>query len=405
LEDYAMQDSSTALAPVLQFRHDVQDRLRHKIRQAIEEVLDEELLAALGSARHERTAGRRGYRHGARERTVTTAAGTRTLVVPRGRVQTATGTAEFQSTVMPRYARRTRDVDDALLGCYLAGANSRRIRAALKPLLGTQHLSKSAVSRVVARLKALFQTWQTRDLHAERYAVVFLDGFHLRVRLAGRVVVVPVLAALGVTESGQKQLIALQLAASEATAAWGSLVGDLQARGLPAPLLVVTDGHAGLKKALTAWPTARVQRCVTHKWRNLADACPVHARPELKRDYDRIIYAADGLAARGAYDACLKKWTTLCAPVARSLEEAGLDLLTFYSVPKAMWKSLRTTNPLENLNREFRRRTKTQASFSTEAAAITLLFGLVALGHIALRKIDGHDQLPAFLAKEWAQAA
>lgn len=110
--------------------------------------------------------------------------------------------------MLRRYARRTRDVDDALLGCYLAGANSRRILAALTPLLGTQHLPKSEVSRVVARLKALFETWQTRDLHGERYAVIFLGGFHLRVRLAGRVVVVPVLAALGVAEVGQQQLMA-----------------------------------------------------------------------------------------------------------------------------------------------------------------------------------------------------
>jgi transposase-like protein len=168
----------------------------------------------------------------------------------------------------------------------------------------------------------------------------------------------------------------------------------------------VTDGHAGLKKALEAWPTVHVQRCTTHKGRNLDDACPVHARPELRRDYHRIIYATDGLAARAAYDACVKKWTTLCAPVARSLEEAGLDLLTFYRFPQAMWKSLRTTNALENLNREFRRRTKTQASFSTEAAALTVLFGLVAVGQIVFRKIDGHQDLAAFLVKEqWSQAA
>lgn len=292
-----------------------------------------------------------------------------------------------------------------MLGCYLAGAKSRRIRQALKPLLGTQHLSKSAVSRVVARLKDLFACWQTRPLDEERHGIVFLDGFHLRVRLAGRVVVVPVLAALGVTDTGQKQLITLQLAASEATAAWGHLVADLHARGLTAPLLVVTDGHAGLKKALTAWPTVRVQRCTTHMWRNLEDACPVHARPELTRDYHRIIHAADGLAARAAYDACLKKWTTRCPAVARSLEEAGLELLTFYSFPEAMWKSLRTTNALEHLNRDFRRRTTTQASFTTEAAAVTVLFGLVALGHVALRTIDGHTALAAFLAKEWALAA
>ncbi len=101
----------------------------------------------------------------------------------------------------------------------------------------------------------------------------------------------------------------------------------------------------------------------------------------------------------------MKKWTTLCAPVARSLEEAGLDLLTFYACPKTMWKALRTTNALENLNREFRRRTKTQASFSTEAAAVTLLFGLVAFKQIVLRTLDGHKELPAFLEKEWSQAA
>ena len=171
---------------------------------------------------------------------------------------------------------------------------------------------------------------------------------------------VPVLAALGVTNTGQKQLVALQLATTEATTSWRGLLGDQQRRGLPAPLLVVTDGHAGLKKALEAWPTVRVQRCTTHKGRNLDDACPVHARPELHRDYHRIIFAADGLAARAAYDAFVKKWTALCPPVARSLDEAGLDLLTFYRFPKAMWKSLRTTNALENLNREFRRRTKTR---------------------------------------------
>ena len=235
---------------------------------------------------------------------------------------------------------------------------------------------------------------------------MFLDGFHLRVRLAGRVVMVPVLAALGVTDTGQKRLLAMQLAASEAAASWGGLLAKLQQRGLPAPLLVVTDGHAGLKKALETWPTARVQRCTAHKGRNLADACPVHARPELRRDYHRLLYATDGLAARAAYDAFLKKWTPLCPPVARSLEEAGLELLTFYTFPKAMWKSLRTTNALENLNREFRRRTKTQASFSTEAAALTVLFGLVAVGQIVFRKIDGHQDLAAFLRQEqWYQAA
>ena len=130
------------------------------------------------------------------------------ITVPRARRRNASGpSTEFQSTVVPRYARQTREVDEALLGCYFGGVNSRRIRRALQPLLAEAHLSKSAVSRVVTRVQDQFAVWQQRPLTDERYGVVFLDGFHLRVRLAGRVVVVPVLAALGVTDTGQKQLL------------------------------------------------------------------------------------------------------------------------------------------------------------------------------------------------------
>lgn len=402
-----MQETNTSPATILQFRQDIEAQFRRHIREAIEVSLTEELAAALGSNRHERTDDRRGYRNGTTERTVTTPDGTRTITVPRGRVVAAADgtTEEFHSRLLPRYARRTRQVDEAILGCYLGGVNSRRMKPALKPLLGEAHLSKSAVSRIVGRLKALFATWQGRDLSSERYAVIFLDGFHLKVRLARRVVSVPVLAALGVTETGQKCLVSLRVAASEAKTTWGAVVTDLQHRGLVAPLLLVVDGNGGLKSALTQWDGVRVQRCTTHKLENLKDHCPRHARPEMKRDYDQIIYASDGLAARAAYDAFLKKWATLCPSVATSLEEAGLELLTFFDFPKATWKSIRTTNTLENLNREFRRRTKTQASFGTEDAALTVLYGLVAFGQIALRKIDGSKHLLSFLAKEWQKVA
>lgn len=402
-----MQETNTSPATILQFRQDIEAQFRRHIREAIEVSLTEELAAALGSNRHERTDDRRGYRNGTTERTVTTPDGTRTITVPRGRVVAAADgtTEEFHSRLLPRYARRTRQVDEAILGCYLGGVNSRRMKTALKPLLGEAHLSKSAVSRIVGRLKALFATWQGRDLSSERYAVIFLDGFHLKVRLARRVVSVPVLAALGVTETGQKCLVSLRVAASEAKTTWGAVVTDLQHRGLVAPLLLVVDGNGGLKSALTQWDGVRVQRCTTHKLENLKDHCPRHARPEMKRDYDQIIYASDGLAARAAYDAFLKKWATLCPSVATSLEEAGLELLTFFDFPKATWKSIRTTNTLENLNREFRRRTKTQASFGTEDAALTVLYGLVAFGQIALRKIDGSKHLLSFLAKEWQKVA
>ena len=148
-----------------------------------------------------------------------------------------------------------------------------------------------------------------------------------------------------------------------------------------------------------------MQRCTWHKWQNLVEHCPVHARRELKRDYDAIVYAEDGMEAREAYQTFVKKWTQLCPAVARSLEEAGERLLTFYAFPKPLWRALRTTNTLENLNREFRRRTKTQASFSSEESAVTLLYALVAFGQITLRKIAGHDHVQEIDATSMASAA
>ncbi len=391
---------------VVGFRQDIRKLLERRLIETVEAVLEEELAEALGTGRYERSPVRRGYRNGAEARRITTAQGTRAVTVPRGRVAKRGGvTVEFRSSLLPRYARRTQEIDEAILSCYLAGANSRRIRKALSPILGEEHLSKSAVSRVVGRLKDQFATWSSRDLSQEPYLIVFLDGFNLKVRLARRVVSVPVLAVLGVREGGEKTLLALRLAPSEASANWSAVILDLQRRGLATPALLVIDGHQGLGKALAEWKGVKVQRCTVHKLRNLIDACPVHARREMQRDYHRITHGEDGLEAREAYNAFLAKWSKLCPPVARSLEEAGLELLTFYEFPKAMRKSLRSTNALENLNREFRRRTKTQASFGTEEAAITLLYGLVAFGQIELRRIDGYRHLKALAVRAQAQAA
>lgn len=389
-----MSKDTAVQADVIRLRQNIQDLLRRRVLEAVQTVLEEELSEALGTGRYERSEARQGYRNGHEMRRITTQVGTRELEVPRGRIVEDEGRSrEFRSEILPRYQRRTREVDEAILGAYLSGANTRRVRKVLEPLIGSEHLSKSAVSRVASRLKDHFAEWKARDLSAEHYPIVFLDGMHLKVRMARRVVSVPVLVVLGVAEDGSKRLLGLDLAVSEASAHWSRLLKDLASRGLNAPELIVTDGHAGLCKAVKEWPEARIQRCTLHKWGNLKDACPVHARRELKRDYDAIIRADDGLAARKAQVVFLKKWEKLCPAVVRSYEEAGDQLLTFYDFPKPMWKSLRTTNSIENLNREFRRRTKTQASFSTEEGALTLLYGLIAFGQIRMRRIAGYPHL------------
>ncbi len=396
-----MSKGNMVAADVIRLRQNIQDLLRRRVLEAVQTVLEEELSEALGTGRYERSEARQGYRNGHDTRRITTQVGTQELEVPRGRiVEGDNRSREFRSEILPRYQRRTREVDEAILGAYLSGANTQRVRKALEPLIGSEHLSKSAVSRVASRLKAHFAEWKVRDLSAEHYPIVFLDGMHLKVRMARRVVSVPVLVILGVAEDGRKCLIGLELAVNEASAHWSRLVKDLASRGLEAPELIIADGHAGLGKAVKEWPEARIQRCTLHKWGNLKDACPVHARRELKRDYDAIIRADDGLAARKAQEVFLKKWEKLCPAVVRSYREAGNQLLTFFDFPKPMWKSLRTTNSIENLNREFRRRTKTQASFSTEEGALTLLYGLMAFGQIRMRRIAGYQHLAELKATD-----
>ena len=151
---------------VSEYREFIELRLRKRVLEAIEVVIDEELDQALGCRAYERSEERRGYRNGTETRRVTTAVGTRELRVPRARVRAEeTGeTKEFRSELLPRYQRRTREVGEAILATYLSGANSRWIRKALKPLLGDEHLSKSAVSRVVSRFKERFKEWQSREL-------------------------------------------------------------------------------------------------------------------------------------------------------------------------------------------------------------------------------------------------
>jgi transposase-like protein len=262
-------------------------------------------------------------------------------------------------------------------------------------MLGEKSLSKSAISRLVGRLKAHFEAWSSRDLSTERYPYLYLDALRLPVRMAKRVVKVPVQAVLGVDEEGRKVLLSLEIAASESTISWKAVVDGLVRRKLPCPLLVILDGNGGLCRAVReAWPESKVQRCTRHKLENLLAKAPKHAHGELKRDYRAMTHAGSPQAARRAYQAFLVKWHKLVPEVARSLEEAGEDLLSFTAFPRSQWKSLRTTNQLERLNGEFRRRTKTQASFRNEASALVLLYGLVAMGQIRMRRIDGWRQMP-----------
>jgi putative transposase len=377
------------------WREGLEEAIRERVREVIEEILHEEVQEALGATRGQRAGRRCGYRHGRKTRRLTLRAGTLKLAVPRARLVNSEGDErEWQSRLLPRYRRSSPEVEQAVLGVYLSGGNTRRIRGALQPLLSEAPLSKSAVSRLVNRLEESYERWRQRDLAEERIVYLYLDAIYPKVRSAGKVVSLPVLVALGVKETGEKILLALAIAGAETGAAWEDELEDLVRRHLGRPRLVISDGNAGLRSALErVWSGVPHQRCTVHKLRNLLAKAPEHAQEAVHEDYNRIIYAPNRGAAEQARESFLAKWRKSCPSVAASLEEAGEELLTFYDFPASQHKSLRTTNAVERLQEEFRRRIKTQASLPSEKAALLLFFGLFASGQVKMRRIEGWYKL------------
>jgi putative transposase len=370
--------------------------IRRRARGLIDAIVEEELEAALGAAPSARVGlARQGYRHGTRERTLTTSLGPTTFAMPRARVRTLPGTpAEWRSELVPRYQRRSERVDEAILGVYLSGTNTRRIKGALAPLLRGGPLSKDAVSRLVGRLAEDFETWRRRDLAEDQVQYLIMDGWYPKVRIGKRRVRVPVLVTLGVRADGQRVVLDVRLAGDESTAAWRDVIRDLVERHVGRPSLVIIDGSAGLAAALgEQWPSLALQRCTTHKLRNLEAKAPVRLREELAEDYRRMVYAESRSLVEQARARFVKKWRLRCPPVIECLDEAGDALFTFLRFPKSQWKALRTTNALERINEEFRRRTKTQASLPGQEAVLLLLFGLLRSGQVKLRKLDGWQQM------------
>lgn len=274
--------------------------IHHEIRVAIETAVHEELRAALRTTPYERAEVRRGYRNGTKTRTLTGPTGPVPLTLPRATL--VAGAKEWTSRIVPRYQRRMPEVNEAIVATYLAGGNTRRIRGALQPLLKAAPLSKSAVSRVIATLKNGLETWRKRSLADLDVIYLYLDGFALRVRSAGKVVCVPVLGIVGVLADGQKHLLALELCTAESFGAWKGSLDDLVARDLRSPVLCIIDGNAGLRRAVgLVWPRATVQRCCVHKLRNLERKAPKHALADIRDDFHRIVYAASAAAARAAF--------------------------------------------------------------------------------------------------------
>jgi transposase-like protein len=380
----------------------IESEVRARARQFIEELLREELDAALARPRYERSqmagnearAGVAGHRHGSRTRSLTGTFGPIEIAVPRARLATSEGkTTEWKSGALRAYQRRTLAADALIASTYLAGTNTRRVRRALTALFGGT-VGKDTVSRTWRKVKSDWDAWNARSLADEPIVRLILDGTVVRVRLDRKATSMLLLVVMGVRADGQKMLLAVKNMGSESAEAWRTVLDDLIKRGLRRPEFLIVDGAGGLEKAIAAvWDGVPVQRCTVHKHRNLLAHAPERLHEEITADYNDMIYTATPEEIAARRKAFLRKWRLKLHAVADSLEEAGHSLFAFARLPPSQWRSARTTNAIERLHEEFKRRIKTQTVLPSADTAAMLFWALLASGQINMRKVDGWQTL------------
>jgi transposase-like protein len=379
--------------------------LRDRVREFLQAMLEAELEGVLSRSRYARRAkplggdsddvpSVTGHRYGHRSRSLLGTFGKVKIAVPRARLDTLDGkTTEWKSRTLRAYQRRTLAADTLIASCYLAGTNTRRVRRALGTLFAGA-VGKDTVSRVWRKVKSDWDAWNVRSLAAEPILRLILDGTVVRVRLDRKATAISLLVVIGVRADGQKVLLAIKAMGGESAEAWRAVLDDLIRRGLQRPEFLIVDGAAGLEAAIAAvWDGVPVQRCTVHKHRNLLAHAPERLHDEISADYNDMIYAATREEVEARRKAFIRKWRLKHRAVADSLEEAGDRLFTFTRLPPSQWKSARTTNAIERLHEEFKRRIKTQTVLPSADTAAMLFWALLASGQINMRKVDGWQTL------------
>lgn len=350
------------------------DAIRALLESTVQAVLEAEMDEALGAGRGERTADRRGYRSGHYRRRLVTRVGTLELRIPQDR------DGLFSTEVFSRYQRSEKALLLALAQMYVHGVSTRKVRAVTEELCG-HGFSASAVSSVTKTLDEELHRFMNRALE-EEYPYLILDARYERVREDGVIRSRAVLVAIGIDWEGRRQILGVELAERESTSSWKHFLLGLKSRGLHGVYLAVTDDHAGLKKAIAeVLPAALWQRCYVHFLRNALDYLPRTADrtvlQELRWLYDRH----DVNEARHDLSKWLERWSgqhrKLCDWVEANIEE----IFTFYRLPRTHHKHLKSTNLLERLNQELKRRTHVVRIFTDEACCLRLVRALAIETH------------------------
>jgi len=347
---------------------DVETRVRQGVKAVLEEVLREEMSEHLNAGYRELTPTRRGERNGRYTRNLVTPAGKiERLEVPRDRE------GEFVTEVFERYKRMTGDVEEAVLEMYLSGISVRKI-AGVTEALSRVKVGKDAVSRIARRLEEGQREWRERPLGEKAYPYVYLDATYLKVRWGASVTSMALLACVGVDEEGFREVLAVEVAGSEKGAAYASLLRGLLDRGLKGVKLVVSDDHEGIKAAVSGeLPGVGWQRCVVHFERNVLSHVPASEMGEVAEDLKAIFKVRREKTAHALAEEFVELYGGRF-PKAVSVFEAGVSgALAYLRYPGSHHARIRTTNMLERLFREVKRRTRVVGVFPNETSASTLV--------------------------------
>jgi len=362
----------------------------NRLKELLEERMDEELEQYLGRAKYERKqeGDAEDYRNGSYLRHLLTEIGDLILRIRRTR-------KGFISKVLEAYKRRSHSVDQLIMACFVLGMSTRKVSTALFSLLG-EKVSASTVSVVAKRLDHAVRRYHERKLE-DGYRFLFFDGVVLKQRGAARVQKKIILCAYGITWEGKKEMIDFLLAASESQNAWEGVLRDLYGRGLEGKRceLITTDGGNGLRNALeVVYPRIPRQHCWAHKMRNVLDKVKKADRERVKKDLHRISHAKNRQAATQAYWSFCQKYRNAYPGAVKSLESEIDDLLSFYQVKlsakerqgldakeiqkaqMALWKKIRTTNLIERAFKEVKRRTRPMGVFGNRSSIERILYAV-----------------------------
>lgn len=369
----ASKTQDTPLRPLepAEFQAHVRDRLREAVRITLVAVLEEEVRALVGADRYERSPQRRDYRNGYYTRDLVTGLGLiEDLPVPRTR-------QGFQTQLFERYARRQAEIDRSISAMFVRGISTRGVGEVFEHLTGVKP-SATTVSRVFHTLEAEYDAWKKRPL-ASHYRYAFADGTYFSVIYDEEGCKMPILAAIGITETGEREVLAFSVGDRENQQAWEELFEDLKRRGVTQVDLWITDGHQAMLNALAAkFPDAVRQRCIKHKLDNVLSHIPQKQHDQVEPELKAIFYQDNRQQADQLVAAFEEKFGQTYPSAVECLKRDLDACLAFYAFPKAHWKTIRTTNVIERLFDEVKRRShKMAAAFRNEDSCLLMFYAVV----------------------------